>query len=60
MQIGSRRVGPGIKQGTTVKVHATSSTKEIKSKHKNMVKVGKCFGGIPMGTLRNVPTWSRP
>lgn len=47
-------MGPGNEQSTTTKVHAISYTKEIKSKHKHMVKADKCFGGISMGTLGKV------
>lgn len=48
------REGPGNEQSTTAEVHAISYATVIKRKHKNMVKPGKCFGGIPMGILRKV------
>lgn len=57
VQIGSKRVEPGNKQNPTTTDHAISSTKEIKGKHKYLVKLGKCFRGTPMGTLRKITYW---
>lgn len=48
---------PENKQNASTTGHDSSSTKELKSKHKYLVKVGKCFGGIPRELSGRLLCW---
>lgn len=50
-------MGPGNKQNTNTTGRDSSSTKEIKSQHKYLVKVGQCFGGIPWELSGRLLCW---